>query len=348
MKKKVVVLFGVLALCAGMFACSGKNSSVLDMNLEKKVTLGQYKGIEVNTISTSVSDTEVDAQVFQYLLSCGDTFAVYEGTAQNGQTVNINYSGSIDGEKFDGGTAEGQDLTLGSNTFIPGFEAQVVGMEVGDDRDINVTFPEDYGKAELAGKDAVFAIHLNYIYPDKMTEEMFAKLEDPDFDSLADFRSYVREYLSSKREDTLKNKVRGEIMDSIMASTTVTGIPKDLRESQNKIIYTNYAQPASAQNMSVEDYVRLNFNMTVDELIDNFASRRMIIARIAQVENLVPDEEEVNQYMRDVAKSYNLEPEAFCEQNNVGYEDFRESLTSDKVYDFLYDNAVKIEGKNEK
>lgn len=345
MKKKIVCLLTTLVLCAGMFACSSSEQSVLDMKLDKKVTLGQYKGLEVTSVSTEVSDAEVDAQIYSYMLECGDIFAVYEGTAENGDTVNIDYSGSIDGVVFDGGTAQGQNLTLGSNTFIPGFESQVVGMEVGEERDINVTFPDDYGATELAGKDAVFAIKLNYLYPDKMTEEMFAKLGDTDFATLEEFRDYAREFLMNKREETLRNMVDGQLMQSIMADSTVTSIPKSLRDSQNKIIYSNYTQPAAEMQMSVDDYVRLNFNMTVDELVDDFAKRRMIIAKIAQDENLIPTEEEINEYMVKVAESYNLDPEAFCQQNNVGYEDFRESLTSDKVYDFLYENAVKVEDK---
>lgn len=345
MKKKILCLFGTLVICMGLFACSGSNSNVLDMKLDKKVTLGQYKGLEVTSVSTEVSESEIDAQIYAYMLECGDIFAVYEGTAENGDTVNINYSGSIDGVVFEGGTAEGYNLTLGSNTFIPGFEEQLVGMSVGDEKDITVTFPEDYGNSDLAGQEAVFAIKVNYLFPDKMTEEMFAKLNETDFASLAEFRAYVKDFLMNKREETLRNMVDGQLMQSIMADSTVTGIPTWLKESQNKIIYSNYAEPAASMQMSVEDYVRLNFNMTVDELVEDFAKRRMIIAKIAQDENLIPSEEEINQYMVDVAKSYNLDPEAFCSQNNVGYEDFRESLTSDKVYDFLYENAVKVEGK---
>ena len=216
MQKKLLAIVLGMALAVSVVGCGNKTDTYteLNSNLKSKVkTLGEYKGLTYSWEEVTVTDQEVDEEIGYEL----EWYTEYEEitdrtTAQEGDVVNINYAGTVDGEAFEGGTAEEYDLELGSGEFIPGFEEQIVGKEVGSEFDINVTFPDDYDET-LAGKAAVFKIKLNKLQksvPAELTDEFVKETLESDCDTVEQYKESVKEdLLLTKLEEVQENAVNG-------------------------------------------------------------------------------------------------------------------------------------------
>ena len=221
------------------------------------VELGAYEGIEVKKQDVTVTDEDVDAAIKKEQEKNSRLVDAKEGEAvENGDTINLDYSGSIDGVKFDGGTAEGQTLVIGSNTFIPGFEDQLVGVKAGEEKEVKVTFPAEYHAKDLAGKEAVFACKVNKIQKKELPElnDEFAQ-DVSEFDTMDEYRESVKSNLVSDKEKAAKNAKTNEAVDKLIEASKMD-IPDAMVASQAEQMYEDFARRLQSQGIPIDMYPR--------------------------------------------------------------------------------------------
>ena len=314
-----------------------------------EVTLGQYKGIEVAKQEYNVTDEMVDAEIEREREKVARMIDV-ERPVENGDEVELDYSGTVDGVKFDGGTAEHQQLTIGSGMFIPGFEEQMVGMNIGEERDLSVKFPEQYHADNLAGKDAVFHVKVNGIQTKvrpELDDDFAADVSEFDtFEAykaniVADLEKNAADRAEANLEDALVQKVVDAADCDIPDAMIQDEITTMLREMEMRMIY---------QGIRFEDYLKYT-GQTLDQVRENYkpeaANRvktQLVLEAVAKAENIVPTDEDVDEAIADQAKRVNRDVEEFKASLSEQQKEYlKETAGIKKVIDFLKANAVITE-----
>ena len=321
------------------------------VTLYPEVTLGQYKGIEASRESVVVSDEDVNAEVESARKRNARKVSV-EREAQMGDTANIDFDGFLNGERFDGGKAEGYDLELGSNSFVPGFEEQIVGMQIGEEKDLDITFPEEYVE-ELAGKAVVFKVKLNSLTVSELPEldDEFAK-DVSEFDTLDEYKADIRANLEKRRQDEAEEKVRSEIMHKAAENMTVE-IPEVMVQEKVEEILRNYAANFGLNSRDME-YAQLLQMMGLDENTVNVSIRPgaqvqvkndLLIEAVIKAENIEVSDEEVEEYLNKVAESIQAQPEEV--KNYFGLEFLAGERKKEKATNLIIDSAVITEAAPE-
>ena len=303
----------------------------LEVFVKPDVTLGEYKGVAVEKNVEKVTDEAVDARIQNDLERASTTQDVTDRAVENGDIVNLDYAGSVDGVAFEGGTAQGQSLTIGSGMFIPGFEEQMVGMNIGEERDLSVKFPEQYHADSLAGKDAVFHVKVNGIQT-KVRPEL-----DDDFAAdVSEFDTFEA-YKANIVADLEKNAADCDIPDAMIQDEITTM----LREMEMRMMY---------QGIRFEDYLKYT-GQTLDQVRENYkpeaANRvktQLVLEAVAKAENIVPTDEDVDEAIADQAKRVNRDVEEFKASLSEQQKEYlKETAGIKKVIDFLKANAVITE-----
>ena len=321
------------------------------VTLYPEVTLGQYKGIEATRETVTVSDEDVNAEVESARKRNARKVSV-EREAQMGDTANIDFDGFLNGERFDGGKAEGYDLELGSNSFVPGFEEQVVGMQIGEEKDLDITFPEEYVE-DLAGKAVVFKVKLNSLTVSELPEldDEFAK-DVSEFDTLDEYKADIRANLEKRRQDEAEEKVRSEIMHKAAENMTVE-IPEVMVQEKVEEILRNYAANFGLNSRDME-YAQLLQMMGLDENTINVSIRPgaqvqvkndLLIEAVIKAENIEATDEEVEEYLNKVAESIQAQPEEV--KNYFGLEFLAGERKKEKATNLIIDSAVITEAAPE-
>ncbi len=307
--------------------------------VKPEVKIDGYKGLTVKKVINEVTDEAVDSEIKTVRERNGRSIEVTDRPAQNGDTVSIDYSGSVDGELFEGGTAEKQSLILGSGQFIPGFEDQVAGHSVGDEFDVNVTFPEDYGAKELAGKAAVFKCKLHAINEREIPElddEFVADVSE--FNTVDEYKADVRAKLEKREADRADNEAKDEIIDKLVEALDAD-IPAVMFDNEVENELQSYDTRLRSQGLSLEMYTQYT-GMTVDQLKEQFrpgAERqvklRLALEAIAAQENLEVTEDETNAEYEDIAKAYNMKVEEV--KDRILAEDIKADLKVKKAMELV-------------
>lgn len=318
-----------------------------EVAVKPDVTLGEYKGIEVEKTEIEVTDEEVDAEIKKTQEQNSREITV-ERPAENGDTVVIDYAGTIDGAAFDGGSAQGHSLVLGSNSFIPGFEDQLVGAAAGSNVDVHVTFPEDYHAKELAGKEAVFACTVHEVktkeYPE--IDDEFAQ-DVSEFDTLAEYKEDVKKNILSRKETEAKSAKQQKVMDKIIENATME-IPDAMVDTQAAGMVDEYAQRLSYQGLSMDQYFKftgMNAQTLKEQLkpqaLKNIQSRLVLEAVIA-AENIEVSEDELNAEIEKMASMYQMEVDKVKELlGDAEKENIKKDLAAQKAVEFVTDAAVE-------
>ncbi|MEG1613131.1 MAG: trigger factor [Clostridia bacterium] len=299
------------------------------ITVKPEVKLGEYKGLTVAKESVEVTDEAVQAEL---ILAQDKNARVVEveGDVESkiGDIVNIDFSGSVDGVKFDGGSGEGYDLELGSNTFIPGFEEQVVGVKKGDEKEITVKFPADYGAENLAGKDAVFAVKANAIKKKELPamDDDFAK-DVSEFDTLEAYRADIKAGLVKQAEEQAEIKEENARIDAIVANCEVE-VPECMITEQAEEMIKEFEYRLMYQGMKIDDYCKYT-GTTREQMSAEYkepAARnvkiRLILEAIIKAEDIKPDEAEIEKQIAEMAKTQNKEVEVYKKEmdpRNIGY-----------------------------
>ena len=319
-----------------------------EVAVKPEVTLGAYKGIEVEKQEYNVTDEMVEAEIQKEREKIASTVEVTGRAVADGDKVNLDYSGSVDGVKFDGGTAENQELTIGSGMFIPGFEEQMVGMNVGEEKDITVTFPEQYHSEELAGKEAVFHVKVNAIEETVLPEvdDEFAK-DVSEFDTIAELRADKRKKLEEAAELRAKNQRENELIEKVCENAAVE-IPEAMIERQIDHILNDIRYRLSMQGISLEDYCKYTGNSIEDmrkEMREDAAKRvksQLVLEAIGKAEAVEAAAEEIEEKLNEYAAQFGDKAESF--KTGLTDEDklyFADQIVLDKTIALLMDNAVE-------
>lgn len=277
--------------------------------VKPEVTLGEYKGISFKKNEYNVTDEDVEADVKALQERNSRMVEVTDRNAQNGDTVIIDYSGSVDGVKFEGGTAEKQPLTLGEGRFIPGFEEQVVGMAIGEEKDINVKFPEEYFSEDLKGKEAVFAIKLHEIKVKELPEitDEFIK-EATGVENLEAYKAEVKERLTKQNDDRADRELEDAMIKEITAKTTVV-IPDAMIESQIDYMVQEMSYRLSYQRLKLEDYLKYmgktmeEYRTSLREQAEDTVKSQLVISQIIENEKIEALDEEVEERVNKMAEA---------------------------------------------
>ncbi len=308
-------------------------------------TLGEYKGLKLDKINADVTDEMVAEEIAKAQEKAGAWENVTDRACQKFDTVVIDYSGSVSGVKFEGGTAEKQNLELGSGMFIPGFEEQVEGMSIGDEKDINVKFPEEYGAEDLAGKDAVFAVKLHEIKKKVLPElnDDFAK-DVSEFDTVEEYKADIKAKLIKTAEEKANRDMENALLDKI-ADNTQINIPDVMIEEQIEEMISEFEYRLSYQGLKAEDYYKYT-NSSRDELRLRYnepaqkqVKMRLIIAAIVKAENIKAEEAEIEAKIADFAKGANKSVEEFKKTMHPEQASYIENeIVMNKLIDFLMAN----------
>ena len=324
-------------------ADDGTTTLTLSTEVYPEVTLGEYKGIEVAKAVAEVTDEQVEAELKQIAENVASIENV-ERAAEMGDIANINFLGTVDGIAFEGGAAENFDLTLGSGQFIPGFEEQVVGMNVGEDKDVNVTFPADYNAKELAGKAAVFAVKLNKLSVKNVPaiDDELAK-DASEFETLEELKADIREKKLADAQKNIDRTFENAVVEAVAAAATVE-VPSALVDLELDNQMNDFAYRLQMSGMKVEDYAKMmggdlnTMRQAFKPMAEKQALSKLVIAKVAEVENITVSDEELEAEFAELAKSYELEIEKIKEM--VPTEEIKENLASRKTVKFLVENAV--------
>ena len=264
------------------------------------VKLGEYKGVAVKKEHTLVTDAEVDAKVEEARHKQATQEKVEDRAVREGDTVNLDYAGSIDGVAFAGGTAQGQTLKIGSHTFIPGFEEQMVGMNLGEEKDLQVKFPEDYGASDLAGKDAVFHVKVNEITEEKVPEldDEFAK-DISEFDTLDEYRADIRKKLEAEAAARDEDSFTNAVIEKVVSNAEVD-IPDAMIERQIDSMVRDFEYRLRAQGLKMEDFMKYTgqdekqFRDTYREQAEKSVRAHLVLSEIEKAESIQATDEEID------------------------------------------------------
>ena len=321
----------------------GTTTLTLTTEVYPEVTLGQYKGVEVVKGTAEVTDAQVEAELSRIAENLASVETV-ERAAEMGDIANINFLGTVDGIAFEGGAAENFDLTLGSGQFIPGFEEQVVGMNVGEDKDVNVTFPEDYNSKELAGKAAVFAVKLNKLSVKNVPaiDDELAK-DASEFETLEELKADIREKKLADAQKQIDRAFENAVVEAVAANATVE-VPDALVEVELDNQMNDFAYRLQMSGMSVEQYAKMmggdmsTMRQAFKPNAEKQALNNLVVEKVGEVEGITVSEEEMEAEFERLAKSYELEVEKVKEM--VTAEEIKTNLQTVKTVAFLVENAV--------
>ncbi len=281
------------------------------------VTLGDYKGLTVEVAPKHlVTAEEIDARISEDQQKGARTIEVMDRTVDYTDTVNLDYAGSVDGVAFAGGTAQGQTLKIGSGQFIPGFEEQMVGMAVGEEKDLNVTFPEQYHSAELAGKEAVFHVKVNAITATELPELDDDFAQDNGFDTFADYKANVEKELNDRADSNYNVTIENALIEAAVANAEMD-IPASMIAEQQNYILRDMEYRMMYQGLRMEDYLKYT-GQTREQLAESYKGEaenrvkvELTLEAIRAAEGLEPNEEEVNAQIAKQAERMGQELEAF-------------------------------------
>jgi len=304
--------------------------------VKPEVTLGEYKGIEVEKKEAEVSDEEINSEIDRVRENNSRMVTIDDRAVLEGDTVTIDFDGSVNGEPFEGGAAKDYALVIGSHTFVPGFEEQLIGKNTGEEVQVNVTFPEEYQVAELRGKDVVFNVKINGIklkeLPD--VDDEFAQ-DVSDFDTLEEYKADLRSKLLENKEAALKREKEEAVIGKIIENAKME-IPGPMIDAQTRQMTQEFAQRLQSQGLSLEQYMQLT-DLTPQKIVDELRPQaliriqsRLVLEAVAAAENIKASDEDFEKEIENMAAMYNTDVNKL-----------KESIGSDEKEQILMDIAVQ-------
>lgn len=360
---------GIVALAAAMFfaaGCSGKADNGSESQAESQetaaeteeyvaessITLGEYKGIPVTVTEAEVTDEEIESQI-QQVLSARAEYVEVDREAQSGDQVNIDYKGLLDGEAFEGGTAEGADLVLGSGSFIDGFEDGLIGAKKGESRSLDLTFPEEYpNNPDLAGKAVVFEVTVNavkeHVVPE-LTDALVAEISS-DASTVEEYRQTVKDMLLEQKQMMIDNQRDTDLLDAIVADSEIVCSTEAIDEAYETQLQA-YTNMVSAYGLDLATYAGFmgmdeeSLKAEIRDMAKEMAKQELVLREIAKIENITVTQEDQEEFARE----YGYDSlEALLENDNVTEEMVEETTLFTKTMKFVVENAeITVEPASE-
>ena len=313
-----------------------------------EVTLGEYKGLEVDKISTRVTQKEVDAKVQEEAEKNARTITVEDRPVQDGDEVILDFEGFVDGVAFEGGKGENYPLTIGSGSFIPGFEEQLVGAEAEKEVEVNVTFPEDYHAEDLKGKAAVFKCTIHEIKAKELPEidDEFAA-EVSEFDTLEEYKADIKAKIKEQKASEGKTKQEDQVVEQAVKNAEYE-IPKAMIETQALQMVEDFGQRIQSQGLTMEQYFQFT-GMTADKMLEEMRPQaikrietRLVLEAIAKAENIEISDEKLDEELAKMAEAYKMEVDKIKEfMSDNEKKQMKEDMAVQEAVTFLVENAVE-------
>ena len=309
-----------------------------------EVKLGKYKGIQLKKVEYNVSDEDINHKLGHMAERNSRLVVVEDRAVENGDITVIDFEGFVDGTAFEGGKAENHELTIGSNTFIPGFEEQIIGMKINEEKDINVKFPEEYFSEELKGKDAVFKIKLHEIKKKELPElnDDFAK-DASEFDTLDELKNSIKEKLEEENKNKSKYEIEEAAIKDIIEEVEVE-IPSGMIETEIDNMVKDIETRLMYQGMKFDQYLQMvgktmeEFRKESEEQATTSVKTRLTLEAIIKAENIVSTEEDINNKVKEMATVYGKTEEEL-KQNEQFIKYIEDSIKNEKVIEFIISNA---------
>ncbi len=319
-----------------------------EVALKPEVTLGEYKGVKVAKADTEVTDADVDKEINRERESNARTVNVEDRAVKDGDMTVIDFEGFVDGVAFEGGKGENYPLTIGSGSFIPGFEEALIGAELNKETEVNVTFPEDYHAEELKGKPAVFKCTVKEIKEKQLPEldDEFAS-EVSEFDTMEEYRADVKKNLADRKAVEAKNAKEEAAVDAVIANAQME-IPDAMVETQQRQMVQDFAQRIQSQGITMEQYMQYT-GVTVEQLLEQVKPQalkriqsRLVLEAVVKAENITVSEEDFDAEAAKMAETYKMEADKVKELlGEEGKKQVMEDLAVSKAAEFVAENAVE-------
>ena len=314
------------------------------VQIKPEVKLGKYKGIQIKKIEYNVSDEDINHELGHMAERNSRVVAVEGRPVEKGDITVIDFEGTVDGVKFEGGAAEGHELEIGSNTFIPGFEDQIIGMNVEEEKDIKVKFPEDYFSEKLKGKDAIFKVRLHEIKKKELPEinDDFAK-DTSEFDTLEELKNSIKEKLEEENKSRAKYETEEELIKAVCKEVEID-IPSGMIDTELDNMVKEVETRLSYQGMNMEMYLNMigktmaDFRKEGEDQAKEAVKTRLVLEQIVKEEKIEPAEEKINEKLEELSKTYGKKAEELKE-NEYFMEYITKTLAQEQVISLLLENA---------
>jgi len=316
------------------------------VEVKPEVELGEYTDLDVEKESAEVTEEEIEEEIERVRNQHSQLVASDKEVVEDGDFVIIDFEGKKDGEPFPGGSAEEYSLEIGSNTFIPGFEEQLIGAQVGDELELNITFPEDYNAEDLAGEDVIFDVEIKEIKEKQLPEldDEFAK-EVSDYETFEEYKESIKERLQKSKEDRTQREYENKLIEKASQNAEVD-VPEKMVEDELNTMFQNFTQSVSQQGMEVQDY--LDYMGTDEEgwkeqnkeAAENRTRSNLVLEAIAEKEGIEISEEEIEEQIQEIAESNDQDPEqikAFLQMQGQ-LDGLKDGLKMQKTIEYLKDN----------
>lgn len=343
MKKRILALALAVLCCFTVVACNDEGKELKDMKLSKYMELGEYTNVEVSPVLSQVSDVRVQEQMQELFNTQVVDFGITDRAVAVGDIANIDFAGYIDGVAFEGGTGR-YNLEIGSGDFIEGFEDGLIGAMPGEAVELNLTFPENYGSADLAGKDVVFEVTVNYIVPE-MSDELIAKFNNENYSTVQEMEDFVRGLVQQEVDLENKDRVIKAAMQKIIANSTFKEVPEFLIEQQKTVIKNKLAPTLEGTGVDIETYLTVFYGSTLAQTAEANVKERMVIQAIANEAGIEVTDEELDAALEEVGANYGVTGEEMLTMMGYDRGYYREFLIGMEVYDYVYENAVVVEAE---
>ena len=318
-----------------------------EVAVKPPVSLGKYKGVEVEKQEVTVFDEEVDAEIRKEQEKNASKNEITDRPVKDGDDIVLDFEGFCDGVAFEGGKGTDYPLTIGSGSFIPGFEEQLVGANIGEEMEVNVTFPENYQSDDLAGKDAMFKCTVKKILPE--LDDEFAD-EVSEFSTLAEYKEDVRKNILERKQRSAQTVKENQAVEKVIADAHVE-IPAAMLRTQQEQMTSEFEQQVMSQGMNFDDYLKYA-QTTREQMVENMKDEaerrikyRLVMEQVAKEENIVATEEDFEAELQKMADAYRMDVETIKKYFVERKEGMMEDIAVQKAITFVSDNAVEVEKK---
>lgn len=346
--KKSLLILGVLSLVVCLTGCGSQS----EIRAEDYITLGEYKGLSVTRMATDVAEEDIQAELDSMLAGSSTTEEITDRTdVQEGDIVNIDYTGTLNGEVFDGGSSQGFELEIGSHRFIDGFEEGLIGANVGDTVTLNLKFPDEYtNNPDLAGKDVVFAVKVNSIgkkVKPKLNDSFIKEVTEGEYTTVDDYKDYLYAEMERGNVEYADSVMYTELWNQVVGNATIKkDIPQEYLQLKIDKMTENAKSYAEAYGMDFNSFLtnymgldEAGFIEETSKYAETAAKESLVLQAIAKAEGIEVTKEEMEQAIKDYVELYGYESEAaFKEENDM--KDFEEYILTSKVQEFLADQAI--------
>lgn len=348
MKKKLITIIAGVCALALFGGCAGETKGVLSND---NITIKQYKGLEVDKVDAiTVTDEDVEMSIQSDLETLATKTDVTGRAAKLGDIAIIDFEGKKDGVAFEGGAGTDYELELGSKTFIDGFEDGIVGHNIGEKFDLNLTFPENYGSADLAGQAVVFTVTLKSLKEKNVPELTVDILEElgTEAKTVEEYKAQVKANLEKSNKETAENALLDSVWKALIENCEVKKYPEGKVDEYQKNMEQQYSYYAQMYGMDIDQFFKQIMGMSAKEMAKNTVTQQLAIALIAEKEGLTIDDKAYEAGVKELAEQYGYQDKEDEFVKAYGEDVIREALLQEKVGNFLVDNCVQVEPKEDK